>query len=228
MARLALNKTALKRERDQLRLCNRVLPPLDMKRRQLTAELRRARTALAAGQAALAAALERVGEELPMLGHDAPDLTGLVRLERVRMAEENVVGVRLPALQGADFAVAEYAFQATPPWLELLVERLREAVTLRLRLDVGEERLRRLERATLRITQRVNLFEKVLIPSIRHNIRRIQSFLADAERAAVVRSKLAKAMHQSRREPDDEPADAPGGPPGPGAAGAPELAAEAS
>ncbi|HKJ00145.1 MAG TPA: V-type ATP synthase subunit D [bacterium] len=195
MAKLALNKTALKRERDQLQLCNRVLPPLDMKRRQLTAELRRARAALAAEQDRYAEALAQARAQLPMLAHGTPELAGLVRLQGVRTVEQNLVGVRLPMLEGVDFAVSDYALLTSQPWLELYVERIQAAVTLRARLAVDEERVRRLDRAVRRVTQRVNLFEKVLIPTIRRNIRRIQAFLADAERAAVVRSKIAKAMH---------------------------------
>ncbi len=42
------------------------------------------------------------------------------------------------------------------------------------------------------VTQRVNLFDKVLIPQTRENIKRIRIALSDAERAAVVRSKIAK------------------------------------
>jgi V/A-type H+-transporting ATPase subunit D len=215
MARLALNKTSLKRERDQLRLCERVLPPLDMKRRQLTAELRRARAALACGQARYAEALEHAGEELPMLAFGSPQVAGLVRMERLRLGEENVVGVRLPRLEGVDFTVADYALLSTPPWLELLVERLQGALTLRAQVTVGEARVRRLDRALRRITQRVNLFEKVLIPTIRRNIRRIQAFLADGERAAVVRSKLAKAMHvRTRVSQAPEPLPSAAGPGG--------------
>lgn len=197
MAKLALNKTALKRERDQLALCNRVLPPLDMKRRQLSAELRRARHHLADEQRRYDEMLAQARVRLPMLAHGAPDPSGLVRTERVRVIEQNMVGVRLPVLEGVDYDVSAYDHLVTPPWMELLVEELQRAVTQRAQIDVAEERVRRLDHAVRKVTQRVNLFEKVLIPTIRSNIRRIQSFLADAERAAVVRSKIAKAMHAS-------------------------------
>jgi V/A-type H+-transporting ATPase subunit D len=42
----------------------------------------------------------------------------------------------------------------------------------------------------------VNLFDKILIPTAKKNIQKIQIYLADAERAAVVRSKLTKRMRQ--------------------------------
>ena len=63
---------------------------------------------------------------------------------------------------------------------------------------MAAERVRLLEQAVRRITQRVNLFEKILIPTAKENIKKIQIYLADAERAAVVRSKLTKKMRQQQ------------------------------
>jgi V/A-type H+-transporting ATPase subunit D len=69
----------------------------------------------------------------------------------------------------------------------------------RLAVQVAKERVRRLDYAVRRITQRVNLFEKILIPTAKKNIKRIQIFLGDAERSAIVRSKIAKAMRAEKR-----------------------------
>jgi V/A-type H+/Na+-transporting ATPase subunit D len=57
---------------------------------------------------------------------------------------------------------------------------------------VYRERIARMQGAVRRVTQRVNLFEKVLIPNAKRDIARIQIFLSDVERAAVVTSKIAK------------------------------------
>ena len=70
----------------------------------------------------------------------------------------------------------------------------------RLEVQVAEQRTRELAHAVRRITQRVNLFEKILIPTAKKNIQRIQIFLGDAERSAVVRSKIAKAINQKKRQ----------------------------
>ena len=51
--------------------------------------------------------------------------------------------------------------------------------------------------AVTKVTQRVNLFEKVLIPQARNNVRRIQIALGDVERAAVVTSKIAKRKREA-------------------------------
>ena len=58
------------------------------------------------------------------------------------------------------------------------------------------ERVARLGQAVRRTTQRVNLFDKVLIPTAQGNIKRIQVAMADAERAAVVRSKISKGKRE--------------------------------
>jgi V/A-type H+-transporting ATPase subunit D len=50
-----------------------------------------------------------------------------------------------------------------------------------------------------RVTQRVNLFEKILIPTAHSNIQRIRIYLGEAERAAVVTSKLAKSKQLQER-----------------------------
>jgi V/A-type H+/Na+-transporting ATPase subunit D len=49
-----------------------------------------------------------------------------------------------------------------------------------------------LDAAVTKVAQRVNLFDKVLVPRANANIRRIDIALGDLERAAVVNSKIAK------------------------------------
>jgi V/A-type H+/Na+-transporting ATPase subunit D len=63
-------------------------------------------------------------------------------------------------------------------------------------LQVAERRIAALDAALTKVTQRVNLFEKVLTPEAKENIRRILVYLGDAERAAVVGAKLAKRKRE--------------------------------
>jgi len=190
MAKVALNKSALHKQREELRLYERLLPSLDLKRMQLTGELKRAKDSHAREQAEVEREKDRIAGQLPMLANREIDLSGLVRVESVQMEEENVVGVKLPVLMGVMFTLHEYSMLAKPHWVDVVVDQLQRMVELRARVQVAQERVRRLERAVRRITQRVNLFEKVLIPAAKENIKYIQTFLADSERAAVVRSKL--------------------------------------
>jgi V/A-type H+-transporting ATPase subunit D len=78
----------------------------------------------------------------------------------------------------------------------VLVERLQDATEQRIRVQVAQERVKLLERAVRRTTQRVNLFERILIPEAREAIKRIMIYMGDLERSAVANSKLAKAKIQ--------------------------------
>jgi V/A-type H+-transporting ATPase subunit D len=193
MGKMALNKSSLQKQREQLKLYQRVLPSLDLKRRQLSAELSRAQAILREQQREEARLVTSTGEKLPMLAGSRIDLEALVSLTAVEMDEENLLGTRLPRLVQVHAEVRKYSLLAKPFWVDTLVESIRQTAEIRLKLAVQQERVRRLAKAVRRITQRVNLFEKVLIPQTRENIRRIRIFLGDLERAQVVRSKIAKA-----------------------------------
>ncbi|MDJ0849500.1 MAG: V-type ATP synthase subunit D [Myxococcota bacterium] len=200
MAKLKLSKSALAQERSQLKLYQRTLPSLDLKRRQLTVELDNARKALAETQRAVDELETTIGQQLPMLANPDIEVRGLVTMTDFELGEENVVGVRLPILERIECSVADYSLLAKPAWVDVLVERLRDAAEQRTRVLVAAERVRILEVQEKRVTQRVNLFDKILIPTAKKNIQRIQIYLGDAERAAVARSKLAKGKQARQRE----------------------------
>ena len=200
MAKLALNKSQLKKENDQLKLFMKVLPSLELKRMQLTSVFRKAQALLIKDKTAVEQLRDTIAEQLPMLAYRQIILTSLVKLKNVQVEEENVVGLRLPCLGRIDFDVLDYSMLAKPHWVDVFVDRLKEMITRRMVLKISEERVAKLDLAVRRITQRVNLFEKILIPTARKNIQRIRIFLGDAERSAIVRSKIAKAMHQKQRK----------------------------
>jgi V/A-type H+-transporting ATPase subunit D len=192
---LALNKSSLKQQRDQLKMYRRFLPSLDLKRQQLLQALRKARDELAEVMGQIERLSERLEELHPLVGSSTiatRDVSSLVWIRSVRIEEENVLGSRLPVAREVAFEVRDYSTLVTPFWVDLLVSELETLAELRVHQQVRERRLQLLDYAVRRITQRVNLFEKVLIPRAEENIRRIVIFLSDEERAAVVRSKIAK------------------------------------
>jgi V/A-type H+-transporting ATPase subunit D len=200
VAKLRLSKSALQQERSQLKLYESTLPSLDLKRRQLTVELAKARRIYVEKQQAVENLEASIGQQLPMLANPDIEITGLVEMTDFELGEENVVGVRLPVLERIHCTVADYSLLAKPAWVDVLVERLRDVAELRTQVLVDAQRVSILEYQEKRVTQRVNLFDKILIPTAKHNIQRIQIFLGDAERAAVVRSKIAKRKQAKQRE----------------------------
>lgn len=192
MAKLALNKSSLNKERKKLDTYRRYLPSLELKQKQLTASWRRAADEHARLAEALDAKQGALGDRIPMLASDQFDLSGMVRVDAVELGSENAVGVTLPVLRAVRVDIRPYSFLAEPHWVDEALTRLRDVIRLRIEVSVAQRRVERLRRALLEITQRVNLFREVLIPRAEQNIRRIQIHLGDAERSAVIRAKIAK------------------------------------
>lgn len=193
MTRLSLNKSSLSSQAKLLKTYEEFLPSLDMKRQQLMLEQSLARRQVRELERALAAVAPQVAARCPMLSNTHVDLAGLVTVRGVDIETENILGARLPVLRAVRLEVRTYAFLGKPHWVDNVVDYLRHALELHVRLQVARRRLALLGDAARIITQRVNLFGKVLIPRAQGNIKKIRIHLGDQERARVVTSKLAKA-----------------------------------
>ena len=192
MTRLSFSKASLHKEDTQLKRYQQYLPSLDLKRQQLIAERSKAIAQLTVTEAQIKACYACVEEQLPMLFNEFIKLDDLVWVEQVVINEENLVGIKLPVLQQIDIKKKAYSFLSKPHWVDLLVVKLTEMLELKVQLKVNQQRLAILQQAVKKISQRVNLFDKVLIPKAQQNIGKIKIFLSDAERAAVVRAKITK------------------------------------
>ena len=197
MARLSLNKAQLARETTDLAMYRRFLPSLDLKRQQLMAERKKAEARIAEIETKVSTRIATIGAEIPMLADTDIDLAGLTRLKSVEIGERNVVGQRLPVLEAIEVEIAPYGYLIRPHWVDLVAERLKEVLHLQIEAQVIGRQLRLLDKAITKVTQRVNLFDKVLIPGAKTNIRRIQIALGDLERAAVATSKIAKRKREA-------------------------------
>jgi V/A-type H+/Na+-transporting ATPase subunit D len=192
MARLSLSKSSLSRQTRRLKSFERFLPSLDLKRRQLIAERAKAKSAIKATLEEIKQLRMLVEEGLPMGSNEEVNIENLVHIAKLEIGEENIMGVRLPVIRTLELKQADYALMAKPEWIDNFALRMGQMLELRVKVQLQQRRLILLDEAVRTITQRVNLFEKVLIPETRENIRRIHIYLADAERAAVVRAKIAK------------------------------------
>jgi V/A-type H+/Na+-transporting ATPase subunit D len=191
MAKLKKTKNELKSQREALRRYHRFLPTLELKKQQLQREVRRTEAAGRERAAQEEALLERLRPWVKLLS-SRPDLGAYVEIAALDLESANVAGVTVPVLEGVRFVRPEIDYFETPAWLEDAIAALSELTTVRAHQRVLERR-RRLLGEELRITaQRVNLFEKVMIPQAEENMRIIRVALGDAQTAAVARAKLAK------------------------------------
>jgi V/A-type H+/Na+-transporting ATPase subunit D len=192
MARLSLSKSTLTQLTRQLKTYQNFLPSLDLKRRQLLAEQEKARRELRELTDRQETLHPLVEKQIPMLGYTHVDVRGIVRVTKTEIVDENVMGIHLPKLSGLEIKVSEYPFLGKPHWVDRLVQLLKQAMEIRINRRVMERRLELLASVAKVISQRVNLFEKVLIPKTKADVQRIRVYLSDSERASIVRAKIAK------------------------------------
>ena len=192
MAKIKLTKNEQKIQKDALKMYQRYLPTLTLKKQQLQTEIR-AIDAKAREVRDARKALEKEFDEWIAVFADAESFgRDTVRVNNIRKGTGNIAGVKIPIYEGADFTRAEYDLYETPVWIDMAADRMERALELDLEAEVLDEQVRLLSKELRTTTQRVNLFEKVKIPEAKENIRKISVFLGDERVAAVVRSKISK------------------------------------
>jgi V/A-type H+/Na+-transporting ATPase subunit D len=202
-AKIKLTRPELKRHRDAIARYERYTPMLKLKQQQLQMRLRE----VAGQRRELEQAVEEAVRVFASYETVLSDPAGLSprRLAEpleVRTSRINVAGVEIPFFEEVVFPNGGYSLFGTPAWVDQAVADLQEISRRQARLDVLIRQERLLERELVRITQRVNLFEKVKIPQSREAIRVIRIWLGDELTASVARGKIAKAKLAERRWPE--------------------------
>jgi len=199
MSKLKLTKNELKKQKDNLKMFNRYLPNLLLKKMQLQLEIR-----------AVEQKINYFWEEKNRIEMSfqkwiavfcetnvfTPDL---LTIKQIYTKEGNIAGVNIPLFDKVDFTVVEYDLFTKPLWLDTAIETVKKILEMDLEMQTLHEQIDLLGKELKTTTQRVNLFEKIKIPEAKTNIKMIRVYLGDQQTAAVVRGKIAKrAMEVSK------------------------------
>ncbi|MCL2520675.1 MAG: V-type ATP synthase subunit D [Spirochaetaceae bacterium] len=191
MATVKLTKNELKKQKDALKRFKRFLPTLMLKKQQLQSEIKNAEAELEEAQSIYEQLLGNFNDWIAVFADDTP-LPELFKLKNLEIERGNIAGVNIPIFKGADFEDMEYDLFTTPLWVDKAAGFMKQAVELNIRTKIAKKKVELLRHELLVTTQRVNLFEKVKIPEINSNIKKIAVYLGDVQTAAVVRGKISK------------------------------------
>lgn len=196
MPKIKLTKTELKKQKDALKMYERYLPTLQLKKQQLQIEIRGIEARLAQLSEAKLALENDYKAWIGVFSEDqfTRDKAGLplLKIKSIKTSERNIAGVAIPQFESAEFEFAEYDFFTYPLWVDRALSLMQQTLLTDIERGVVEEQKRLLAAELRTTTQRVNLFEKVKIPETEAAIRRIRIYLGDEEVAQVVRGKIAK------------------------------------
>jgi V/A-type H+-transporting ATPase subunit D len=192
MAKIKLTKNELKKQKDSLKMYQRYLPTLMLKKQQLQGEIRSTELRIKELRLEKDQLDDSFRTWVGVFGEKGFFTPGLLKITNLKTSVGNIAGVVIPVFEGAEFEVFPYNLVRTPLWLDTAVEKMKQVILLDLEARIAEEQRKRLDHELRITTQRVNLFEKIKIPETRGNIKKIQVYLGDQQTSAVVRGKIAK------------------------------------
>ena len=198
MAKIKLTKNEQKAQKDALKMYQRYLPTLTLKKQQLQSEIR----TIGAKAKEVRQARIRLEEEfkiwIGVFGEEQAFKSDMVTVRNIKKGTGNIAGVTIPIYEGAECSRGDYDLYETPLWIDLAADRMEKALSLDLEASVLDEQVRLLSKELRTTSQRVNLFEKVKIPEAKANIKKISVYLGDQQVSEVVRSKISKKKIDQR------------------------------
>ena len=198
MAKIKLTKNELKKQKDALKRYTRYLPTLELKKQQLLAEIRRVHDEIKASKDKLDALRKQLSAWVALFAEDV-DVASLLELKEVITDTGNIAGINIPLFKKLEFEEKSYDLMEYPLWVDSGVEVAKDTITFEKELEILNEQ-ETLIREELRTTvQRINLFDKVMIPRSKENIRKIRIFMGDQDTAAVVRGKISKGKIEKKK-----------------------------
>lgn len=192
--KIKFTKQEQKKQQDSLKQFQRFLPTLQLKKQQLQAEVRHSSDLLEDNLRRQQSLRGALAQSLIFFGDTgvAGEIASKVKIENVRVSEQNIAGVPIPVFEGIDFAPVIIDRFASDWYMDDAVDALKRAAELKEEYKILYRQYELLAEELRTTGQRVNLFEKVKIPECQENIRKIRIMLGDLETSAVARSKIAK------------------------------------
>ena len=183
------NKTALREFQKKLQIRERALPTLKNKEAAFRAMVIDAKRALASIQDLYSGIIFKISPWKAMWQEYEP---GLVKIKEVHSTFLKIAGIRIPEFETIDFELVEFNLFGNPSWFNEGVGFMKEILEIRVKQQFLENKLALLEYARKKATQKVNLYEKVQIPTLSSAIKQIKRYLEDEENLAKAGQKLLK------------------------------------
>lgn len=199
MAKIKLTKNELKKQKDNLKRFTRYLPTLELKKKQLLAEIRIIQNLVDSLREETKRVIAEVEDWADVFAEEI-DLHDFSQVKEIKTATGNIAGIDIPLYEDVIFDDLEYDLYQTPLWVDKGLEVVKGQIKRQAELQIAEKQ-QEIIREELRITiQRIKLFEEVKIPEAKENIRVIRIFLGDQMTAEVVRGKIAKAKIEKKKQ----------------------------
>ncbi len=191
------NKTSLQQLEKQLKIREKALPTLKNKEAALRVEVKKAKTEAERLEKELSKKLAKYEKVVDMWGEFDNEL---VAVDEVDVSVKKIAGVKTPVLDGVVFSVKEFSVFNKPAWYLDGISISKELAKIAIESEVFNQKMKLLEHARRKTTQKVNLYEKVQIPGFQDAIRKIKRYMEDEENLSKAAQKIVKSRIQEMEE----------------------------
>ncbi|WP_421895226.1 V-type ATP synthase subunit D [Marinoscillum sp.] len=188
------NKSTVQQFQKQLTIREKALPILKNKETALRQEEKKAKSQLRVLRVERSSLEDRLIAFQPFWC-EFPDI---VTLEDPGVYQKKIVGVNLPEIGKVSFKIADISWWNYPAWLPAGIDLMQRVITLDLQIKFKTLQIDLLDAARKRTTQKVNLYEKVQIPTYEDAILKIKRFLEDKENISKAAMKIVKNRTKRR------------------------------
>jgi V/A-type H+-transporting ATPase subunit D len=193
MSNIKYTKTELRAQQIKLTQLEKYLPTLQLKKAMIQLEINQVAFELEKLQIEMNTFEERMyGYQQLLTDSDAESLFEALKIVSVNKRFENIAGIEIPIFEKIVFAEPSYFLFDTPYWLESGIQGGQDLIETRERISILHEQKKLLEKELREVSIRVNLFEKIMIPRTKENIKKVKIFLGDLQLAAVAQAKVSK------------------------------------
>jgi V/A-type H+/Na+-transporting ATPase subunit D len=192
--KIKYTRTELKQQRDALGRYKRYLPTLKLKQQQVQITIVQMHQQLRQVQATVDTTASTIAVYHGLFNNVAGlNISVLAEPKEIKTKTQSIAGVHVPYYEDIVFPPADYSLFGTASWVDRALADLRRLNTDKAKLNILQKCIDLLNAELKKVMQRLNLFEKVMIPNTIENIRRIRIALGDQMTAGVARAKIAKA-----------------------------------
>lgn len=193
MSNIKYTKTELRAQQIKLSQLEKYLPTLQLKKAMIQLEINQVVAELEKKQIEMNTFEERMyGYQQLLTDSDAESLFHALQIVSINKRFENIAGIEIPIFEKIVFAEPSYFLFDTPYWLESGIQGGQNLIETREKISILHEQKKLLEKELREVSIRVNLFEKIMIPRTKENIKKVKIFLGDLQLAAVAQAKVSK------------------------------------
>ena len=183
------NKTELLLLQKQLKIRVNALPTLKNKESALRAEIKKYKKVLRELEKAFSEKDDALNRVKALFCEFKKDI---VSVEQVKIGVRKIAGVKTPVVEDVFYKIEPFSMFVEPSWFYEGIEVVKEIVTLKIKIEAEVKRIKILEWARRKTTQKVNLYEKVQIPAYQEAIIKIKRFIEDEENLGRASQKIVK------------------------------------